>query len=232
MAQSITDIFLVTARDNDLTTFILETTLKGNDGDLWDNTWTKKAKRYIGFKRCASDEYVVTDLCIIPEDTDIPDDYAGLLITKDTKEKGLRKHILCYKRDSRKSVDKALTDIVVLNPSKGEQVPPFFMSMNKSLSEKSIAFKMEALPKTTSPPVPSRVPAAARRPEIHDRRQSSVGSPSGGIDGIPFQINPKFDSKAMQNDPIVNGINILSLDEIDKKYSYSFDKERQTLQGR
>lgn len=62
----------------------METTIKNHDGNLWEQTWRHKGKRFLGFKRNPDDQYVVTDITVVEEDKDIPDDYAGLLITKDT----------------------------------------------------------------------------------------------------------------------------------------------------
>ena len=45
------------------------------------------------------------------------------------EEKGLRKHLLAYHRELRKPGLKAITDICIINPSKGEQVPPFFTTV-------------------------------------------------------------------------------------------------------
>ena len=38
----------------------------------------------MAFKRNLIDEYVVTDILVIPEDKDVPDEYAGCYLTKDT----------------------------------------------------------------------------------------------------------------------------------------------------
>jgi len=40
----------------------------------------------LGYKRDLEDKFVVTDIVVIPEDKDIPDDYAGILITKDSSK--------------------------------------------------------------------------------------------------------------------------------------------------
>lgn len=37
-------------------------------------------------KRNVNDEYVVTDIAVVCDDEDVPDDFAGVLITKDTSE--------------------------------------------------------------------------------------------------------------------------------------------------
>ena len=60
--------------------------MKGHDGNLWDNTWTNKGKRFLGYKKNETDQYIVTDLWAGSEDKDVPDGYAGLLITKDTSK--------------------------------------------------------------------------------------------------------------------------------------------------
>ena len=64
----------------------LDTTVKGNDGNLYESSWRHKGKRLLGYKKNPNDDYVVTDLTIITEDKDVPDEYAGVLITKDTRK--------------------------------------------------------------------------------------------------------------------------------------------------
>ena len=60
--------------------------MKGHDGNLYESSWRHKGKRLIGFKRNADDEYVVTDIVVVTDDKDGPDDYAPIPITKDTRK--------------------------------------------------------------------------------------------------------------------------------------------------
>lgn len=60
--------------------------MKGHDGNLYESSWRHKGKRLIGFKKSAEDEYVVTDLVVVTDDKDGPDDYAPIPITKDTRK--------------------------------------------------------------------------------------------------------------------------------------------------
>lgn len=227
MAEFITDVFLVTARDSDFSTFILETTIKNHDGNLWEQTWRHKGKRFLGFKRNPDDQYVVTDITVVEEDKDIPDDYAGLLITKDTKEKGSRKYVICYKRDSRNSVNKAITEVNVINESKGELVPAQFTSVNSSINDVLIVFKIQDV--VTQPKPPKLPPRQSPSVQVQQFQQHSAGVPSSpisGIEGVPFQINPKYNTQSTHNNPMLNEIHKISLDDIIAKYSYSFHTEK------
>lgn len=224
MGEFVTDIFLVTSRDGDLSTFIADTTIKGHDANLWESTWTNKGRRFLGYKKSPSDQYVVTELWVGSDDKDPPDDFAGVLITKDTKEKGLRKQLLAYKRDQKKAGMKAIVDIVIV---KGEPLPMNYTEIGQSINERKIACKFEEI-LPTAPAKPPQIPPRKANPL--PRQESSMGSPSAGIDGIPFQINPKFDSKSFVNDPIVSGISTISADEILSKFNYSFDTERKAVE--
>ena len=45
------------------------------------------------------------------------------------EEKCLKKHYLCYKREVRNATPKAVTDICVINTSKGDVVPPQYTTV-------------------------------------------------------------------------------------------------------
>lgn len=47
---------------------VLETNTFGQDGNLWESTWRSKGKRNLAYKSDDADEYVVTDIQILPDD--------------------------------------------------------------------------------------------------------------------------------------------------------------------
>lgn len=221
MAEFVTDIFLVTSRDTDTDTFILDTTCKGNDGNLYESSWRHKGRRLLGFKKNPDDEFVVTDLTVITEDKDVPDEYAGVLITKHTREKGLKKHILCYSRGERKTSSEAITEIYLVNESKSENVPANFTSVSETVNDIQICFKKQEIPKIKKPAPPIPPPQQAQ-----NIMTASKMTHISGIDGVPFQINPKFNISSSGSDPLIAGMMFVSPDEIERKYQYSFNIEK------
>lgn len=229
MEKFVTDLFLLSSRSNDdTTTYILDTTTKGYDGNLYETSWRHKGKRLIGFKKNESDDYIVTDMTVISEDQDVPDDYAGVLITKDTKEKGLKKHILCYSRNPRNTTKDGITEIVLVNSSKSESVPPLFTSAGEKVNDIQICFKTEKV--LRAPP-----PRPAVSPPVRNEQLQQYGniSPSkahiSAIEGVPFQINPKFNTQSNTADPLIGGISFVAVDDIAQKYKYSFNLEREVI---
>jgi len=222
MAEFITDLFLVTNKDNDAGTFYLDTTMKGHDGNLYESSWRHKGKRLIGFKKSAEDEYVVTDIVVVTDDKDGPDDYAPIPITKDTREKGLKKHTVCYSRGHRQSSEKAITEIYLVNPSKNEAVPPYFTAVSETVNDITICFKTEAIPKIKRP-----APSTPPKEQSQLLNTAPKVSVSSGIDGVPFQINPKFNTSSGGSDPLIANMLFVSPDDIQRKYQYSFDLERE-----
>lgn len=218
------DLFLVTNPHKIPGVKVLENTSGGNDANLWERSWMgSKGKRLLAYTCHDEDEYVVTDIIVVPEDKDREntDEYAGLLLTKDSNEKGLKKHIIYFKRDLRSTATKAVEQIMVLNPGKGEMLPPMFTSVSHPINELVIAFKMAELPKAT-----------AVIPEAKQQQQLLTNAPPlAGIEGIPFQINPKYNlNQNNSSDPIVSSMFIISVADIESKYNYAFTTENKVAQ--
>ena len=222
----INDLFLVTNRIPG--THVLESTVSGYDANMWESSWRNKGKRLLAYTNKDEDEYIVTDIVILPEDKDNDmDGYAGLLLTKDTCEKGLKKHIIYYRRDSRKTASKAIEQIILVNQSKGELVQPLFSALSCPVNEILITIKTGDIPKqqTSANALPKlTIPHGAQTSNVP---MSPV--PASGLDGVPFMINPKYDTNQVGNDPVIGGISIISLDELCQKYEYSFTTENKVI---
>jgi len=218
----INDLFLVVNRIPGVK--VLDTTLGGSDANIWESSWRSKGKRLLAYSNNDADEYVVTDLVVLPEDKDRDmDDYAGLLLTKDTNEKGLKKHIIYYKRDLRTTASKAIEQIIVINPSKGEMLQPLFTAVAHPINELVITFKIGDLPKAQT--AQQKTSQVSNVPVV-----SNVPSPPTGIEGIPFQINPKYNTNQGANDPIIASMCEISVADIEEKYNYGFTTENRVTQ--
>ncbi|XP_047134657.1 multivesicular body subunit 12A isoform X1 [Hydra vulgaris] len=227
MAEFVTDVFLLTGKDADPEIIVIDSTYQKQEANLFDSSWRNKAKRFIAYKRYLNDQYVVTDILVIPEDKDVPDDYAGCYLTKDTREKGLRKHILCYKRDLRTSVEKAITDIKVLG--KGEYIPSNYSSTSTNLNENQIIFKIDNIkrraPLRQAPPIP---PLATVQKE-NSIQPLSPGSLVTDLDGVPFEINPRYYGSNKMDNPSISDMYTPTVEDILRKYDYSFEKEKSVI---
>lgn len=218
----ITDLYLVTASFPDMT--VVDGTIGGHDGNIWESKglFGGRGKRLLAYACNHSDEFVVTDIALQPDDDDKGfDDYAIVPITKDTREKALRKHNLYFKKDSRKTASKAVEQVMLINQSKGELLPPHYTAVANTVNELLIIFKLTDVPKQQAAPKPEQE-AVAFRP--------TTALPAVGIDGVPFQINPKYDSSRSGADPVVGGITVIALDDLLRKYEYDFANEEKVLE--
>ena len=216
----ITDLCLVTNRIAGVK--VSELTIGGHEANLWESSWRSKGKRLLGCYMNDTDDYVVTDIVVLPEDKDRDmDDYAGLLLTKDTSEKGLKKHIIYYRRELRKTATKAIEQLVLITPSKGEMVQPLFTAVSHTINEILITFKIGDIPKAQV----SDNNVTTVEENLQQNNVNVVPMPASGIEGIPFQINSKYRLNKGDIDPVVSGMSIISLADIERKYEYAFSTE-------
>lgn len=78
-----------------------------------------------------------------------------------------------------------------------------------------------------SMPVPSMHQGTAAPPQL--TRQISPTKLSSGIQGVQFQVNPKFELLWKQSALSEKSARTCSLDDIEKKYGYNFETERNLL---
>ena len=62
-------------------------------------------------------QQVVTDLALIGTKDPIPDGYTTISVTSDTREQGLRKHVLCVRFIEKSMTSAAITDICLFRDS-------------------------------------------------------------------------------------------------------------------
>ena len=227
----ITDVTLVTQKDTVLNSgyTTLEQTSENHDANVWESSWRSKGKRFLSFACDPNESYIVTDICIIPDDKEVPDGFHGCFQTRDSKEKGLRKHVLCVKKEMKTSVSTAVCSILVLSVSKGEFPPSGYTYIGPPLNDLHVVIKCDEI--TPPAPVPAPRKTSSNPVQSTLQRQQSMFCPSSLLQGVPFIINPKFDTKTMANDPLVSSIAIMSIEDISARYTYSFETEETIVSG-
>ena len=148
------------------------------------------------------------------------------MVTKDTREKGLKKHTIYYKRDLRRTANKAVEEILLIDQNKGALVPSGFTAVAHMTNNMLIIFKLGDVQRTAAPPTLT-MPTQA---------QQLAGTvpmsplPVVGIDGIPFLLNPKYDGSAGSGaDPLVGSIGFIVIEDLVNKYQYSFETEEKVI---
>lgn len=271
----ITDIKIVSQKERcPPKYFMLEKTVQGSDGQLFDSTWRHKGKRYLCFSREAG-ENVIEDLKVIGEDDSVSAGFTAINKAHDDDDKALRKHLLCFKIQSSKTASNAVCDIVLINRTKGEVVPPGFRIILNEVNNLSLCFKKAPILRHQPSPANagqqymySSAPYAfgpnrqewygQAAPPGHWQLQQQPGHPhqapysahpahqahqaypahsglekwpskpgaSSAIEGLPFQVNSKFDMLWKKPGPAIPNIQTLSVSDINSKYDYDFSKEQ------
>lgn len=224
--------------------FMLTKTVQGNDGQLFDSTWRQKGKRYLCFARQGG-QNVIEDLTVIDEDDRVPAGFTALTKAHDDDDKALRKHFLCFKIKASKTAVSAVFDIVLINRNKGETAPPGYKLITNEVNNLSVCFK--AAPMTREPPGPPSVhqnpysvppqnqwygQAPVPSPQQHQLGYQALPAvsakpgASSAIEGLPFEVNSKFEMLWKKSGPVIPAMQSLSVSDIDVKYNYDFSKEQ------
>lgn len=247
----ITDVKIVSQKERcPAGYFMVAKTVQGHDGQLFDSTWRYKGKRYLCFTREAR-ENVIEDLVVIGEDDSVLSGFTAITKAFDDDDKALRKHFLCLKIQSSKTAASAVCDIVLINRTKGEQTPPGYHLIVNEVNNLSVCYKTAPIVRHqpgnptgqqfTYSSVPH--PLGPNRQEWYGQVQATgpwqpqlgyqapppvtpkVGV-SSAIEGLPFEVNSKFDILWKKSGPAIPNMQSLSVSDINTKYDYDFSKER------
>jgi len=248
-SDPITNVFIITSKENLKPSIniqkLLSCTQRGYDADLYESSWLNKKKRYLVYEKDPSSSYIITDVRIIKDDEQVPNGFSGIFLTQDTEEKSLKKHVLCVKKEPRQSAAKSVSDLCLINQSKGERADPTFYTISYEVNEMNITFQVDTIQRQASvlphPQQAQRVNEMSlqmsRNPSLHSNSgpntqipTSPIKAPASGIEGVPFTINPKYRLEASINDPIMSSIPVLTVDDINRKFQYDFTMEQEFVQ--
>lgn len=245
------------------------------DTDLWKDSLFSFSRiyRYICVcKTVPQNAYtcsVVADIALVNDKDNIPTGFTPIEYTADSKEKALRKKLLCVRTVPREFAVDAVCDFIILARQKrtpagyslaGELeglllcykygvIPPSFPSQSPTESGSGVypnlPYPIHPLSHASSDNRPNRIapsPPFKQQPfqtdtgsnNVHDaghiapayNRQSSLASSvhNTGIEGIPFELNPRI--KSSKNNklklPFLKPISI-------EDYEYNFSVESTVL---
>uniref|UniRef100_A0A915J7F5 Multivesicular body subunit 12A n=1 Tax=Romanomermis culicivorax TaxID=13658 RepID=A0A915J7F5_ROMCU len=237
------------------------------DGDLWKDSLFSFSRiyRYVCFSKLVPVNCytcnVIAEIALVNDKDHVPTGFTPIDYTIDTKEKALRKKILCIRSVPREFAVDAVSDFMILARQKrppplytiaGELeglllcykygvIPPNFPNLNSpdltrptSDSYSSLPYPIHPLTHGSAfgPSTPTSM--ASPQPQVVDSRssqlngiqsatnygrQSSLSSSvhSTGIEGLPFELNPRI--KSTKNKKVLPVIKPLSVDEFDYDFS-------------
>lgn len=195
---------------------------------------------------------VLEDIKLINERDTPPANYNVLLLTSDTREKGTAKRLICVKMVDRQGGMKCICDIIFLYRTKR---PPQLYTVIGDINGLQMCVKESTVPGFTAPssmpesqsqlyPNPWAGTTSHQPSQLQQRRLSADYSNTSTLtkktdekeilDGIPFEINPKYLNE-MRNNRNGNGLTgldslrILSHYEIEQQYNYDFSIEKSSF---
>ncbi|ESP00867.1 hypothetical protein LOTGIDRAFT_238433 [Lottia gigantea] len=120
------------------------------DADLWkDRMWGRKVTRYLCVERGYSDQAknVLVDVAIINEKDPVPPGFTVVDPTYDTREKAIKKKVLCVRWMDKSMTLEIITELILLG--KNVRKPPQTFTLVGELNGLCICYKMGRL----APPV-------------------------------------------------------------------------------
>ena len=164
---------------------------------------------------------ILEDIKLINERDPVPGSYIPLTQTVDTNEKGTARRIICVKISQRQAGMPCIFDIIFIYRTK--RAPELY-----TLIGEINGFQM-CVKQGTVPPL--RTITSSELP--HANVSTTRSDDKDFLDGIPFQINPKYlninsDLKKDSTNSL-ESISILSTYDIEKLFYYDFNLERSTL---
>jgi hypothetical protein len=203
--------------------------------------------------RLSSSEHgtIIEDIKLINERDNPPMNYSPIYHTIDTREKATTKKLICVKIVDRQPGMKCICDIVFLYRSKR---PPQSYTIIGDINGLQMCLKEGTVPALRAPSnlpsMPSNIYANVNSNPVYTsmpyQKHANVTSDYGAmntltkksdekeiLDGIPFEINPKYLSSMKQgqvNNPQgFDTMHILTPFEIEQRFNYDFYTERALL---
>ena len=211
--------------------------------------WPLTDMRTLGSDRAL----VLEDLKLINERDNPPANYQILSQTVDTREKGTAKRLICVKMVDRQAGMKCICDIIFLYRTKR---PPQFYTLIGDINGLQMCVKEGTVPPLrAAPSVPQTQSNIYPNPmtgQVYQTAQQQQQQPyqtsdysntntltkksdeKEVLDGIPFEINPKYliGMNNNRNGNDLSGLDsfrILSAYEIEQYFNYDFNVERSSL---
>ncbi len=210
------------------------------DADLMADTILDRKDRFLCITRvyplAGNQTLVLEDIKLINERDPPAPQYTALTYTQDTYEKATAKRTICVKLVERQAGMKSICDIIFLYKAKR---PPQFYTIIGDINGLQMCIKEGTVPSLRAPPpvpVSNLYPNPNHEPTTPDQPYTNTLSKKSDekeiLDGIPFEINPKYlvRNRNSANDLLgSDSVQILSSYEIEQYFNYDFILERSSI---
>ncbi|XP_060070046.1 multivesicular body subunit 12B-like isoform X2 [Ylistrum balloti] len=172
-------------------TIIDKTYDKRDDADLWrDGYFGKRICRYMCVERSAPsiNKDVLVDVAVINDKDPIPAGFTCIDSTSDSREKAMKKKMLCVRYMSCTLTNDAIAELIIL--SKGVRRPPNGYNLVGELNNMALCFKMAAFRSPTTDTQQNNA-APTYMPNTPNYNKESPLNNMGGVGtALPYAINP------------------------------------------
>ncbi|XP_071097528.1 multivesicular body subunit 12B-like isoform X2 [Haliotis cracherodii] len=239
---------------------VIEKTFNGaEEADLWkDGIFGRRVTRYLCVEKTvpAENQDVLVDVVIINEKDPVPPGFTVLDFTQDTREKALKKRLLCIRLMNQTLTNDAITELILM--SKGTRKPPNGYTFVGELNHLSMCFKMGKVTKTEASHLSSQLPYPmphtgggagtisltplgtslpyemnpGGQPAVNGHKQGTLTTQLSlthinPLNGVPWQLN----SRLKTNDITIPEIRYKSMMDVENEYQYDFRVERTAMQA-
>ncbi|XP_033725382.1 multivesicular body subunit 12B-like isoform X2 [Pecten maximus] len=169
-------------------TIIDKTYDKRDDADLWrDGYFGKRICRYMCVERSAPSvgKDVLVDVAVINERDPIPAGFTCIDFTSDTREKAMKKKMLCVRYMSSTLTNDAIAELIIL--SKGVRRPPNGYNLVGELNNLALCFKMASF---RSPTTESQQNNVAQPYSPNYTTEAPLNNMANIGTTLPYAINP------------------------------------------
>lgn len=210
------------------------------NADLMADTLLERKDRFLCITRiyplANNNALVLEDIKLINEREAPSTPYQPMTITLDTAEKGTSKRTICVKFVDRQAGIKCVCDIIFLCRSKR---PPQSYTLIGEINGLQMCIKEGIVPSLRVPMTSG--PTSHLYPNVPTNREPTTPEAAHGnpmqkksdekeiLDGIPFQINPKYLLSNRQRHDDANGFDsfhVLSTYEFEETFYYDFKLEQ------
>ena len=203
------------------------------DADLMPDSFLDRKVRFLCITRASPPagfkSFTLEDIKLINERDQPPPQYTPVNQTWDTHERSTTKRIICIKLVERQAGLKCICDIIFLARSK--RPPPYYTLLGE-INNLQMCIKESTVPSVSAsatsnlyPNPQSMLDHSEHVPVTHTTKKSDEKEI---LDGIPFEINPKYllTQRDRTNDLAgFNSVHILSPIELEQIFSYDFHLE-------
>ncbi|XP_021376027.1 multivesicular body subunit 12B-like isoform X2 [Mizuhopecten yessoensis] len=172
-------------------TIIDKTYDKRDDADLWrDGYFGKRICRYMCVERSAPSvgKDVLVDVAIINERDPIPAGFTCIDFTSDSREKAMKKKMLCVRYMSCTLTNDAIAELIIM--SKGVRRPPNGYNLVGELNNMALCFKMATFRSPTAETQQNNVAQSYMPTTPTYTTESPLNHMAGVGTALPYAINP------------------------------------------